>query len=261
VKAKRPKHLIDAKALDTIKDSHQRTMVRVTCDLCGATDTHKLSTLTMPPAAIAKWFRNRGWNIKGNCKKATCPACQEAKPRGGLSLVPDASPPPAFEAPSPPEAPTTREPEPVPEPEVLPPRDPEPPKAPVTDATAPEPPADPPAPLTARAFQQQRKLYLLLETHYDVDAHCYTGGYTDQRCAEETGLSVSYVRQLRENAYGPVIDPEIQRLQATVSKMRKRHREELSALQGMVEEAIERHSRELDKLEAQIKKQIRSRKV
>lgn len=248
--ARRPEHLAKAKAFDLLKDDRLRQLVRVTCDLCGATDTHGLSTLTMPPAAIAKWFRNRGWDVPANGKRATCPGCR--KPTPGLTIVPDAPPEP--EAPPPPESP--------PLPPAPPPTEPEEHDHPMHDAgQSPESPDPATAPPSARAFQQQRLLFQLLEAHFDVTGHCYTEGYSDDRCATETGLALSFVRQTRENAFGPLVDPGLRRLHTKLKELRRRQTEELNTLASMVEDTRQRHDEETAKLLAEVEQHLAGRKV
>lgn len=64
------------------------------------------------------------------------------------------------------------------------------------------------------ARKRQRIAFSLLEDHYD-DTNCkYDEGWSDQKIATETGLSVDYVAQTREEAFGPIVDPAIAEAEA-----------------------------------------------
>lgn len=53
--------------------------VVVTCDKCGTTADHGMTARDTPPTVVARWFRNVGWDIRGEGKKALCPDCRGSK--------------------------------------------------------------------------------------------------------------------------------------------------------------------------------------
>lgn len=78
--------------------------------------------------------------------------------------------------------------------------------------TAPEAPVATPA--------QSRKIFALVEGHFDEAKGCYTGGYSDEKVAKELNLPRAMVTRLREES-GLTIkgDPEVLGLKADIAAM------------------------------------------
>ena len=60
---------------------------------------------------------------------------------------------------------------------------------------------------------QRHKIRQMVETHFDDETGRYTKDWSDKRIAETLDLPMASVRELRETAFGPLVekDPEILR--------------------------------------------------
>jgi len=222
------------KVFDLVTEPGQAPRARVTCSNadCTQTSDHSLTQVGTPPHVIAQWFRREGWNIRGEGKKAECPDCQikkrDAKKERRANREPEQT------APQPPK------------------------ETPAVSASAKQ---DPPVPQTRDTFRQQRKLFGLLEEHFDSDQHCYLRGYSDERLSQDTGLSLTYVRQAREEAFGKLIDPELSRLNDKIAATRKKHAGELDDLARAIAETKERQENELAALQDEVKRKMEGRRA
>lgn len=64
------------------------------------------------------------------------------------------------------------------------------------------------------------KIREFLDGHYDERRECLLDGYTDKTAAEKLGVPWSWVRDLREFAYGPIKgDPELMEIRAELEKV------------------------------------------
>ena len=53
-----------------------RSMLAIVCDRCRSSDDRSTKP-DMPEAAVARFFRARGWLVDSDCRSAICPKCQE----------------------------------------------------------------------------------------------------------------------------------------------------------------------------------------
>lgn len=84
----------------------------------------------------------------------------------------------------------------------------------------PTPPQSPPD-RSAQARAASRAVMQWLEQSFDDTAGRYKAGFSDQTIADETGCSVQYVGQLREQFYGPLKAPtEFDRLVQEVGELK-----------------------------------------
>jgi hypothetical protein len=67
--------------------------------------------------------------------------------------------------------------------------------------------------------KRQRMVFSLLEEHFDDDGYRFDDGWSDDRIAEETGLSVDYVVDTREEAFGPLVDPVLTGLEGQLREI------------------------------------------
>lgn len=72
------------------------------------------------------------------------------------------------------------------------------------------------APTTADAISiaALKAICPLLDSHYVREAKAYVSGASDRLLADRTKFSVEIVRKIREELYGPVIDPELDSLKS-----------------------------------------------
>lgn len=57
-------------------DNMVRSMLAIVCDRCRSSDDRSTKP-DMPEAAVARFFRGRGWLVDNDCRSAVCPKCQE----------------------------------------------------------------------------------------------------------------------------------------------------------------------------------------
>jgi hypothetical protein len=81
----------------------------------------------------------------------------------------------------------------------------------------------------------QAKMHQLLTMHFDGDAGIYGEGWNDERIAKESGISVTYVTEVRGIAYGDLKEPEeIASLRADIKSLHELISETLIAAQKEV---------------------------
>lgn len=66
---------------------------------------------------------------------------------------------------------------------------------------------------------QMRRLYGLLEEHFDAAAGQYRNGYSDRRVASEAQVGLSAVVSVREEAYGKLKDTALDLAIAKITKL------------------------------------------
>jgi hypothetical protein len=70
--------------------------------------------------------------------------------------------------------------------------------------------------MTANAKKGTRRVWALLEEHYNEDTKCYDPEWSDERISNESGLSIEVVATTRAEHFGPIEDPRITELRAEV---------------------------------------------
>lgn len=66
----------------------------------------------------------------------------------------------------------------------------------------------------------QRKVFALLDDHFDEDKRLYRNGWTDKKIAEEAQTSEQFVATLRKGAYGELAeDPAVTALRAEIEAL------------------------------------------
>lgn len=171
-----------------------RTMLAMVCDRCSGSDD-RATKPDMPEAAIARFFRGRGWLVDNECRSAVCPKCQE--------------------------------------------------KDKVTD-------------ISAAAMKRQRQMFLLLDEHFDIEAGCYDGDWSDARIAKETGLAENVVRHARDSAYGPIkINPVIVSAGKEIAELREKVKADLAAVRQLADQTATDLQKRLDDIEAKVSRAIR----
>lgn len=81
-----------------------------------------------------------------------------------------------------------------------------------------------PQPAAARTMTpaDRMKIREFLDGHYDEQRKCLLDGHTDQSAGEKLGLPWSWVRDIREAAYGPIeTDPELIELKKQAADMQR----------------------------------------
>lgn len=96
---------------------------------------------------------------------------------------------------------------------------------------------------TAGASAAIRKVFQLLEDNFDDQEGRYKNGYSDERIAKETGLSITAIHDHRVGAFGKIKPPsELKAL-----------RTELEELQRLYIKSDEEYRKQLDDLRRRIK--------
>lgn len=164
-----------------------RTFARMLCRNCGAKGEIGVSD-KLSARSVLKLFRRAGWSAaRPNSTNCTCPACIAGRkePAKMIAIVP---PPP--------------------------PRDGSAVKPPPAPPAAPAPAA--PSPKLSRA------VFAMLEDHFDEQRGAYRDGWNDDRVAAETGASPAFVSALRNEAFGPLKDPEIDAIRRDLDELNRR---------------------------------------
>lgn len=76
--------------------------------------------------------------------------------------------------------------------------------------------------------EARRMAHMMLEEQFDIPKGCFKGGYTDKRIADECGVSEQWVKQRREEEFGPLKTPpeiaqaseELARMEETATNLR-----------------------------------------
>jgi hypothetical protein len=64
-----------------------------------------------------------------------------------------------------------------------------------------------PTALTPQTISAMRKVFSLLEDNFNPETGAYLGGWSDQRIAEETGVSLAGVKKYRAEGFGKLKPP------------------------------------------------------
>lgn len=92
---------------------------------------------------------------------------------------------------------------------------------------------------SGEAMRRQKKLYDILDAHFDVEKGAYEEGWDDKAVAVATELSESYVVKVREEVYGPLkMNPELVALGSEIELMRKTIEREAREMRDLVEANI-----------------------
>ena len=76
-----------------------------------------------------------------------------------------------------------------------------------------------PAP-TLDAKAARREAHDRIAIYFDIASGQYGEGYSDQKIADETGVSVAWVKQRREEEFGPIKEPtEIAAMRGDLAKL------------------------------------------
>lgn len=76
------------------------------------------------------------------------------------------------------------------------------------------------------AMQAQVKMITLLQEHFDPDAGTYAAGWSDQKIAGETSLSVDHVIELRRTCFGEIKEPaKVRQLRSDINALEQLHKE------------------------------------
>jgi hypothetical protein len=67
--------------------------------------------------------------------------------------------------------------------------------------------------------EEKRLIVLAIEDHYDDKARGYTDGWSDEKVATDLNVPRKWVSDLREEFYGPAIDPELAALDRQVKEL------------------------------------------
>jgi hypothetical protein len=82
------------------------------------------------------------------------------------------------------------------------------------------------------AIKAQAKMFSLLATHFDGTAGAYGQGWSDQKIATDTGLTVDLVAEVRRETFGELqLPPEVLSLQRDVGALEALAREQYAGLE------------------------------
>lgn len=203
---------------------------RITCT-CGFSKTVASSAggNPLPPEAVARHFRLKGWEVGDREGDDTCPSCIEARKnerrRSRLKLVESKAATAAPEAPQAIAAETIMEPtlaEPV-------------------QATKPE---------DRKQTREDRRIIFaaINDVYLDADRG-YKPGWSDKRVAESLGIPVSWAKDIRDEMFGP--EGESAELRLLVEQIEALREEALRDVEQMAT-IISNATRRMDELSHRI---------
>lgn len=167
------------------------------CSECGAFENYpNKNSRPLPPEPLVKAFQHRGWVMGSTRKHDICPDCvkeaAEAKrkePTKQLRLTgPDEKPKPRILHP-------------IPTAQIIqmPPKEEPTMASPNVSALAPRQPTR----------EDKRLIILEIENHYLGPDKGYSPGTTDETVAKSLNVPVKWVVDLREDFFGPALDPAL----------------------------------------------------
>ncbi len=149
----------------TAEGGHPIPARAIRCAKCGAVE--KITTnksRCLPDAALANFFRNKGWIVGRKPSEDICPSCQRAERKTPVPVLP---------------APAT----------------------PVVESNVVEfgIRAEPPEQATK---EDRRVIFAKLNDVYIDEAKGYDSDWSDQKVADDLGVPVAWVRSIREENFG-----------------------------------------------------------
>jgi hypothetical protein len=210
----------EVRTYDQAAKKHLRYQTAI-CSGCGAFENHPVTgSRAMPPEPLIKLFQRRGWVMGSSRQHDICPACvkdaAKAKNRE-IAVRPSKflngtahAPPAAGSHPNIPVLITPREaismvnavqPPMKEKPVML--------KAVETPITPPRQPSR----------EDKRLIILEIENHYLGPDKGYGNGATDETVAKSLNVPTRWVADLREEFFGPLVNPEIGKLNGEVTAL------------------------------------------
>lgn len=174
---------------------------------CGATEYVGMAT-GMSPDIIRKKFGQKRWTFNHR-EMAVCPECSVRRSRPVLAVSNTKPAPIVHAAIVPPPAPA-----PV-APAIAKP-------APIIEAPKETKPMNTQPTAAMLAPASMRRVFNLLEEHFDAKLGRYAEGWNDRRVSEQTGVPMVHVTRIRDEAFGPIkADPELVAMQEKTALLEK----------------------------------------
>lgn len=218
----------ETRTYDQVAKRHMHYQTAV-CSRCGAFENHPIkASRPLPPEPLIKLFQRRGWVMGSSRAHDICPDCiaeaAEAKKREAEKRNRFA---PSPEAPDETPAPTAQ----------------------IITTTPKEEPmkADNVTAIPRQPTREDKRLVILaIEDQYLGADKGYQPGVTDETVAKSLNVPVKWVADLREEFFGPVINPEVAKLTGEVVQLTGRmeaHEREARELRAKLMEIKERLSK------------------
>lgn len=165
---------------DESQKAHRNYQI-VKCSECEAFENIPVNSKTaMPPEVIVKKMQARGWVMSQRRRNDLCPKCASKKAaRPKVERIAD------YLA-------------------TLPIK-----KEPAMQTEQPRKPSR----------DEKRLIVLAIEDHYDDKVRSYAAGWSDDKIAADLNVPRKWVSDLREEFYGPVVDPELADLERKVASL------------------------------------------
>lgn len=213
----------ETRTYDQAAKKHHRYQT-VICSACGAFENHPVTgNNAMPPEPLIKLFHRRGWVMGSTRQNDICPACvrdaakakkKEVAVRPSRFLDSTAHEPPQRGAhPNIPVLITPREAISMVH-ATQPPMKEKPVMLKAVEAAVP-PPRQP-------SREDKRLIILEIENHYLGPDKGYSPGTTDETVAKSLNVPARWVADLREEFFGPLVNPEIGKLNGDVAALEAR---------------------------------------
>jgi hypothetical protein len=178
----------------------------VICSECQAFENHPVKgARPLPPEPLIKYFQRQGWVMGSSRKHDICPACvkeaaaakrRDLAKKNGERLTGSGELPPLPHKTA----------------EIIQMN----PKEPAMATPQPAPPPRTPS------REDKRLIILEIEDHYLGPDRGYSVGITDASLATKLSVPVKWVIDLREEFFGPVVDPEVAILKTNLASMMER---------------------------------------
>lgn len=190
----------ETRTYDQAAKQHRNYQTAI-CSRCEAFENHPIkASRPLPPEPLIKLFQRRGWVMGATRAHDVCPDCVKEAAEAKKRELEKRN---KFTPPQPPEQPHSAQ--------VinLAPKKEEAMKAAENVTTMPRQPTR----------EDKRLIILEIENHYLGPDKGYTAGTTDETVAKGLNVPVKWVADLREDFFGPMINPEIAKLTADVQAM------------------------------------------
>ena len=191
---------------------------------CGTIEFVGMAT-GMAPDIIRKKFGQKGWSFNHR-GFAVCPECSTRRSRPAL-VASNTKPAPIVHAAI------------VPPPAHTPIAPPIATSAPIIEAPKETKPMNTQPAAAMLSPASMRRVFNLLEEHFDAKLGYYAEGWNDRRVSEQTGVAMVHVTRIRDEAFGPIkADPELVAMQEKVALLEKAitaATDDLVALQKRIE--------------------------
>lgn len=100
----------------------------------------------------------------------------------------------------------------------------------------------------------QYKLFGLFQQHIDEEARLYEEGWSDERCAQELGIDVQQVIEVREQAIGKLRDPQAEEAKRQMEEITSKFQKDYQDMMAMMDDMKKTYEQQMEELRAKIER-------